>query len=73
MNYAKIDQNTKQQINSQLEKKNIFTKIDFPNNEQNIEHEKNEFNLPIPIESTYNFIKQVFEFIKDIFIKIFGN
>ena len=40
MNYAKIDQNTKQQINSQLEKKNIFTKIDFPNNEQNIEHEK---------------------------------
>lgn len=62
MNYAVIDKKTQDQLNSQLEKENLFTKIDVPSSG----------NLPVE-KSVLGFFGKVFKFIKTAFIKFFGD
>lgn len=64
MNYAAIDKKTQDQLNSQLEKENIFTKIDVPSSSSS--------NLPVA-KSVLGLFGKVFEFIKTAFIKFFGD
>ena len=64
MDYAVIDKKTQDQLNSQLEQKNIFTKIDVPSDKS--------LNLPA-LDTTVSVLKKAFTFIKKVFIKIFGD
>ncbi len=64
MNYAVIDKKTQTQLNSQLEKENIFTKIDVPSSSSN--------NLPV-VKSVVGFFGKIFNLIKSAFIKFFGD
>lgn len=64
MNYAVIDKKTQAQLNSQLEKENIFTKIDVPSSSSN--------NLPV-VKSVVGFFGKIFNLIKSAFIKFFGD
>ena len=66
MNYAMIDEKTQAQLNAQLEKENIFTKIDV-NNSSNT----NNSSLPVAKDAAFNFIKNLFSFIKNSFVKIY--
>ena len=66
MNYAMIDEKTQKQLNSQLEKENIFTKIDVP---QDL-NTNNTNNLP-SIQT--NLLKRIWVFFKNAFIKFFGD
>ncbi len=68
MNYAIIDKKTQAQLNSQLERKNIFTKIDVKPEE----YEENP-NLPVTANTVLSGIKKVLNFIKVCFIKFFGD
>ena len=63
MDYAMIDKKTQDQLNSQLEQKNIFTKIEVPSNSS---------NLPA-LDTTVSILKKALGFIKKVFIKIFGD
>ena len=67
MNYAMIDEKTQAQLNAQLEKENIFTKIDVNNSTE----KSNNNSLPIAKDATFNFIKNLFSFIKNSFVKIY--
>lgn len=69
MNYAIINKKTQKQLNSQLEKQNIFTKIDVPNTD--FESNSQNENLPILSGSLWDNCKKVLNFIKNLFIKIF--
>lgn len=73
MNYAVIDKKTQKQLNSQLEKENIFTKIDVSNIEIDSETNINQFNenLPTLTNTAWDSVKKVLKFIKDILIKFF--
>lgn len=67
MQYSIYDKKTQKQLNSQLEKENIFTKIDVSDN--NINNE----NLPTLNTSVWDTCKKILQFIKDLFIKFFGD
>ena len=67
MNFAVIDKKTQAQLNSQLEKNNIFTKIDVPTDTSSSE------NLPVVQSSVIVTVKKVLNFFKDLFIKLFGD
>lgn len=67
MNYAMIDEKTQAQLNAQLEKENIFTKIDVNNSTE----KSNDNSLPIAKDAAFNFIKNLFSFIKNSFVKIY--
>ena len=64
INYAVIDKKTQNQLNSQLEKENIFTKIDVPSDSSS--------NLPV-VKSVFGFFGKVLNLIKTAFIKFFGD
>lgn len=68
MCYALNDKNVQTQLNSQLEQENIYTKIDISNSQTT-----NESNLPTVISTSFNIVKKVLIFLKDLFIKIFGD
>ena len=69
MNYAIINKKTQKQLNSQLEKENIFTKIDVPS--QDVETDSSNNNLPVLSDYLWNNCKKVLNFIKDLLIKFF--
>lgn len=69
MKYAVDEKNFQTQINNQLEQENIFTKIDISNSVE----EPNNSNLPAVINSSFDVVKKVLVFIKDLIIKIFGD
>lgn len=68
INYAVIDKNSQDQLNSQLEKNNIFTKIDVPNSQ----YTSNE-NFPTVQSGFLGTVKKVFNLLKNAFIKFFGD
>lgn len=67
MNYAVIDKNAQAQLNSQLEKNNIFTKIDVPQDSSSGE------NLPVTQTGFLGTVKKVLNVLKNAFIKFFGD
>lgn len=67
MNYAVIDKNAQAQLNSQLEKNNIFTKIDVPQDSYSGE------NLPVTQTGFLGTVKKVLNVLKNAFIKFFGD
>lgn len=67
MDYAIINPTTQKQLNAQLEKENIFTKIDVPSNEA---EENKESNLPAIKDATISFFKNIFSFFKDALTKL---
>lgn len=69
MKYAVDEKNFQTQINSQLEQENVFTKIDVS---ESLE-DSNTSNLPVVISTSFNVVKKVLVFIKDLIIKIFGD
>lgn len=70
MHYAALDEHTQKQLNSQLEKNNIFTKINV--SPENLSSDSNS-NLPVLASSAIDFIKHFFSTIKQWFIKFFGD
>lgn len=66
MNYAVIDKNAQAQLNSQLEKNNIFTKIDVP-------QDSSGENLPVAQTGFLGTVKKVLSILKNAFIKFFGD
>ena len=66
MNYAIIDKNAQAQLNSQLEKNNVFTKIDVPS-------DSSDENLPAVQNTFLGTVKKVLNILKDAFIKFFGD
>lgn len=69
MKYAVDEKNFHTQINNQLEQENIFTKIEISKSPE----ESNNSNLPVVITSSFDVVKKVLVFIKDLIIKIFGD
>lgn len=67
MNYAMIDQKTQKQLNAQLEKENVFTKIDVPTDTSSPE------NLPTLEPGFLGTVKKVLSILKNAFIKFFGD
>lgn len=70
MNYALLDEHTQKQLNAQLEKNNIFTKINISQNETS---SVNNNNLPALADNAFNFIKETLITIKQWIIKLFGD
>ena len=66
MQYAMIDEKTQKQLNSQLEKENIFTKIE-------VSPEDTNDNLPTVQSGFLGTVKKVLIILKDAFIKFFGD
>lgn len=67
IDYALMDDQTQNELNSQLEKENIFTKIDTTaSNSSNS-------NLPVLQRPLGDIVKSFFVFIKNLIIKIFGD
>lgn len=73
MDYASIDAKTQKQLNSQLEKDNIFTKIEVSNInvDSNSSKESEESNLPVVRDAFVAFIQKAFMTIKGISKKIY--
>lgn len=69
MDYAMVDEKTQHQLNSQLEKENIFTKIDVPTDTSTPSPE----NLPTLQPSFLGYVKKFLGILKDAFIKFFGD
>ena len=67
MDYALMDYQTKNELNSQLEKNNIFTKIDVPSDSSSPE------NLPTLQTGFLGGLKKFLIILKDAFIKFFGD
>lgn len=68
MKYSINEKEFQSQINSQLEQENVFTKIDISNSESS-----KQPNFPTVITDSFNIIKKIIVFIKDLIIKIFGD
>lgn len=69
MNFATIDKKTQDQLNSQLEQNNIFTKIDVsPSNTFD-----NSSNLPTTSSPVLSTVKKILNVLKNAFIKFFGD
>ena len=66
MNFAVIDKNAQKQLNSQLEKNNVFTKIDVPT-------DSTDSNLPAESNKVLGPIKAFLNLLKNAFIKFFGD
>lgn len=64
MKYSINEKDFQNQINSQLEQDNKFTKIDISNSNK---------NLPIAVSTPIEVLKNILVFIKDLIIKIFGD
>lgn len=75
MDFAVIDKKAQKQLNSQLEKNNIFTKIDVAPELTNASTDdiSDSQNLPALHNSVFSVIKKVLVFLKDAFIKFFGD
>ena len=71
MNYAVIDEKTQAQLNAQLEKENIYTRIDVPS-EKSYESDE-ESNLPAIKDAAISLFKKIFNFIKDKISSLFNN
>ena len=69
MDYALMDYQTQTQLNSQLEKNNVFTKIDVPTDTSTPSSE----NLPTLQPSFLGYVKKFLGILKDAFIKFFGD
>lgn len=67
MDYAMLDENSKNQLNAQLEKENVFTKIDVQTDTSSSE------NLPTLQSGFLGSVKKVLKVLKDAFIKFFGD
>ena len=67
MDYAMLDENSKNQLNAQLEKENVFTKIDVQTDTSSSE------NLPTLQSGFFGSVKKVLKVLKDAFIKFFGD
>lgn len=65
MDYAIINPKTQAQLNSQLEKENIFTKINVTQ-----EQSQENSNLPIVRDAAITILKEIFDFIKNGITKI---
>lgn len=70
IDFASIDKQTQKQLNSQLEQKNIFTKIDVA--PENLANDSTS-NLPVLTNNAIDFIKKIFKTIKNWFINFFGD
>lgn len=68
MDFAVIDKNAQAQLNSQLEKNNVFTKIDVPTDSTSSGE-----NLPVAQTGFLGSIKKVLNILKNAFIKFFGD
>lgn len=68
MDYAIVDERTQTQLNSQLEKENIYTKIDVPT-----DNVSSPENLPVLQNSFWDTVKKFLNILKDAFIKFFGD
>lgn len=68
MDYAIVDEKTQTQLNSQLEKENIYTKIDVPT-----DNVSSPENLPVLQNSFWDTLKKFLNILKDAFIKFFGD
>ena len=68
MDYAIVDEKTQTQLNSQLEKENIYTKIDVPT-----DNVSSPENLPVLQISFWDTVKKFLNILKDAFIKFFGD
>lgn len=69
MNYSIINKKTQSQLNSQLEKQNIFTKIDVANSDLN--QEETNKNLPALTNSAWHTCKKILNFIKNLLVNFF--
>lgn len=69
MDYAMLDEKSQKQLNSQLEKENVFTKIDVPTDASTSSQE----NLPTLQPSFLGYVKKFLGILKDAFIKFFGD
>lgn len=67
INYAIIDKNAQKQLNSQLERNNIFTKIDVSDDDFSND------NLPATQNTSIGTLKKVLNLIKNAFIKFFSD
>ena len=70
IDFASIDKQTQRQLNSQLEQKNVFTKIDVA--PENLANDSTS-NLPVLTNNAIDFIKKIFKTIKNWFINFFGD
>lgn len=70
IDFASIDKQTQRQLNSQLEQKNVFTKIDVA--PENLANDSNS-NLPVLTNNAIDFIKKILKTIKNWFINFFGD
>ena len=68
MDYAIVDEKTQTQLNSQLEKENIYTKIDVPT-----DNVSSPENLPVLPNSFWDTVKKFLNILNDAFIKFFGD
>ena len=68
MDYAIVDEKTQTQLNSQLEKEKIYTKIDVPT-----DNVSSPENLPVLQNSFWDTVKKFLNILKDAFIKFFGD
>ena len=72
MDYAVIDEKTQKQLNDQLEKENIFTKIEVSNIRVDSENSDSESsNLPVVRDAFVAFIQKTFMVIKGISKKVY--
>ena len=71
MNYAVIDEKTQAQLNAQLEKENIYKRIDVPSDNKSFENE--ESSLPAIKDAAINLFQKIFGFIKDKILSLFRN
>ena len=71
MDYAVIDEKTQKQLNSQLEKDNIFTKIEVSHINVDSNSDSNSSNLPVVRDAFTAFIKKAFMTITGISKKIY--
>lgn len=69
MKYAVDEKNFQTQINNQLEQENVFTKIEISKSPE----EQENSGLPAVINTSFDVVKKVLGFIKDLIIKIFGD
>ncbi len=68
MDYAIVDEKTQTQLNSQLEKENIYTKIEVAS-----DNVSSPENLPVIQNSFWDTVKKFLNILKDAFIKFFGD
>ena len=71
MDYAVIDEKTQKQLNAQLEKENIFTKIEVSNINVDSNNKSESSNLPAVRDAFTAFIQKTFMVIKGISKKIY--